>query len=1217
MNNEQLTMNNNPVIKSIIRKTHVIPFFFFIAFFVSVSGCRSPFEMPGHETVNEENALVRIYVGENNTWSRTIQPGRDAIEGYRLSFEPSTINSVDITNGVNFAEVDLAGGNWTITAKAYRLGGTIGNYDDEIASGFVTADFSGGVLEGTTLTIVLHPSSGGEGTLCYSIDFDSAVSGYMKLWEINGFSPVNAFGTGGELTLSGSIDEQDFTLAAGRYITEIKLINGSGNIAFLRDVVEIWKDTVTDLVFTPSVFVESGSLLANSEAKLSEIDTKVNGIAIGAGTGSGTGEDDPRIYIFRTANPGTVSFTLVFEITSLYAAVSWANNTGGLPNGEYTTGALPTDFSVNNILWVKAVSEDGSTTSYYKFEVLPPPPPSNGSFKDTDYSAGRIGGTISWDVPMNYVSSIYGYNIYYGSNEKNKLLPVPSYQIGNPLAENQVVTENTLLPTGAAYFLIYSRNATGEYPEFLAIPLIDLIAISAGGDFDVTGSNPSGVSWESPFLTITQSGTYYITGKTLETTDRIRVMGSGIIANIVITNVNINVGSIADAVALDTNAENDENVIVNLTIEGTNNLLSGDNRAGLRVPSNGSLAIDGNGSISATGGSNGAGIGGNNNESTGSITINKGTINATGSSSGTTGIGSRNDSYSTLQINGGTITATGTIGSGIGIGFSKGTINIEGGTVTVTGGTGGGIGTTNGGDGGFGINGDVINIKGGTVSVTGGSGGRGNNYNIAGGGGHGINSNILNIEGGTITVKGGNYGSGSSYSRDWGGYGINSGMISIKGSTISATGGGYGGNGINSDMISIESSIVTAIGAYREYVNSTGNAIGINGGTISIKSSIITAIYNDVGNGTNGYGINGNLAVQDNSVIFARSIRATLTEGDNIHNSIVFIGNDGIIYGNVTLGMDTTFAADQVLTVSSGKHLTIPGTVTLTNNGTIFFFDSGIITGNVSGNQPIHSNFVISNGSSYTYTGGVLTITGDGTYTINMRSGVSNITMERIVVNSGINTNIALSGVKIDRSSNDGISAFDMTGATVNLTLVGENILRSGNNRAGLQVPGGATLVITENSTGSLAAAGGSNAAGIGGGSGSAGGIISINGGIVTATGGSNAAGIGGGSGGAGGTINTIGGNAVVFASSIQPELPTGSNLGPAIVFNGNNGTLYGDFTLEQDVTFAAGRILTIPAEGGLTIPSGVTLTNNGTINNSGTITGRENITGSGSINDL
>jgi len=114
---------------------------------------------------------------------------------------------------------------------------------------------------------------------------------------------------------------------------------------------------------------------------------------------------------------------------------------------------------------------------------------------------------------------------------------------------------------------------------------------------------------------------------------------------------------------------------------------------------------------------------------------------------------------------------------------------------------------------------------------------------------------------------------------------------------------------------------------------------------------------------------------------------------------------------------------------------------------------------------------------------------------------------------------------------------------------------------------------------------------------------------------GNSGAGIGGGSRGTAGTIN-ISNSAVIFASSIQPTLTEGTNANNPIVFNGNDGTLYGNVTLAKNVTFAAERVLTIASGKSLTIPSAVTLTNNGTINNSGTITVKSGgvINGTGSV---
>ena len=179
----------------------------------------------------------------------------------------------------------------------------------------------------------------------------------------------------------------------------------------------------------------------------------------------------------------------------------------------------------------------------------------------------------------------------------------------------------------------------------------------------------------------------------------------------------------------------------------------------------------------------------------------------------------------------------------------------------------------------------------------------------------------------------------------------------------------------------------------------------------------------------------------------------------------------------------------------------------------------------------IPSDLTISGGTpgtDYTYTGGVLTIIQYGTYTIGMASGVTTTT-DHIVVSPGIMANITLNGVNIDVNGTSGACAFDMTGATVYLTLEGDNTLKSGTNRAGLQVPMGAMLTI--GGAGSLTAIGGYQGAGIGSGYSDKGGYITINSGTITATGGECGAGIGGGDGSGidyiiitGGTVYATGG---------------------------------------------------------------------------------------------
>jgi hypothetical protein len=176
-------------------------------------------------------------------------------------------------------------------------------------------------------------------------------------------------------------------------------------------------------------------------------------------------------------------------------------------------------------------------------------------------------------------------------------------------------------------------------------------------------------------------------------------------------------------------------------------------------------------------------------------------------------------------------------------------------------------------------------------------------------------------------------------------------------------------------------------------------------------------------------------------------------------------------------------------------------------------------------------------------------------YTI-LRSDFTGHSAYRIRVTggrAGQALDITLQDVNIDVSGVYDACAFDMTGSTVNLRIIGENKLLSGPGRAGLEAPSESTLYI--DGTGSLFAAGGNYAqgaygtyfgtgggaarnggAGIGGGSGRGGGDITIAGASVTAcgaeTGDASGAGIGGGYGGAGGYVTITGGVVRAYSSA-------------------------------------------------------------------------------------
>ena len=116
---------------------------------------------------------------------------------------------------------------------------------------------------------------------------------------------------------------------------------------------------------------------------------------------------------------------------------------------------------------------------------------------------------------------------------------------------------------------------------------------------------------------------------------------------------------------------------------------------------------------------------------------------------------------------------------------------------------------------------------------------------------------------------------------------------------------------------------------------------------------------------------------------------------------------------------------------------------------------------------------------------------------------------------------------------------------------------------------------------------------------------LTVDGGSLTATGSGNyGAGIqlqfGSGASGSGTPTVTVSNNAIVRASGNAGGIATNATAatpsGTGIVFDNGAGTVYGDVTLQEDITIGEGESLTIGDGASLTVPEGTTLTNNGTV---------------------
>ena len=223
-------------------------------------------------------------------------------------------------------------------------------------------------------------------------------------------------------------------------------------------------------------------------------------------------------------------------------------------------------------------------------------------------------------------------------------------------------------------------------------------------------------------------------------------------ANVTLENVNIDTGTRGGA-AITTSGEGN----VNIELNGTNTVQSGNTHAGVEKKGDGTLTItdeNKDGSLTATGGNYGAGIGGGYEGSGSNIAIEGGKVEAS-SVGGGAGIGGGSiGSGSGITVSGGEVTAQGGVG-GAGIGGGQGgsgsNITISDGKVTATGaGAGAGIG------GGYEGSGKGITIEGGEVTAQGDAGGAG-----IGGGISGTGSDVTISGDAQVKVQGGTTG------RDW------------------------------------------------------------------------------------------------------------------------------------------------------------------------------------------------------------------------------------------------------------------------------------------------------------------------------------------------------------------------------------------------------------------------------------------------------------------
>ena len=308
-----------------------------------------------------------------------------------------------------------------------------------------------------------------------------------------------------------------------------------------------------------------------------------------------------------------------------------------------------------------------------------------------------------------------------------------------------------------------------------------------------------------------------------------------------------------------------------------------------------------------------------------------------------------------------------------------------------------------------------------------------------------------------------------------------------------------------------------------------------------------------------------------------------------------------VVKGDVTIGSRVTVSGEVHLILADGASLTVNNGINVAESNSFSVYaqsdkeNMGALTVTCQEDAPIAGI-----GSEFGNSGGTITINGGSITATGGRNGAGIGGSQ-----DGSGGNIIIHGGTVKATGGGyaaGIGGSSGSGGTI--TINGGTVEAIGGTfAAGIgSGEGGSGGTITIHG-GTVTATGGDEAAGIGGGNGASYGNITISGGSVTATGGDEAAGIGGGfqAADSGSFATGTGGHALIVANGgISDKSQQGSWRG--IIFDGNDGKVYKNQTLQENFEIPSGKTLTVPENTTLTVKDGVTLTNSGTITNNGTI---------------
>lgn len=386
-------------------------------------------EQPAEDTTDQKVTSTKIGAGSTETQTLTAREG-SSIAGANASFPPGSFSSE--------TEISLAQGTDVGTS-------------DFLTKLSLTSD----AIANAAAAVSITASPGTVANQDFSLSLPMPVAAALSLQdETFGNLAIVFTGNGG---IAGIIGRAQIELVNGFAVIRTRQF-GTFQAVMMKNKSDAEKSVTIDAE-SPAVVVSQAPLMVTPGDLAYEV-------AVAA----------PETIFANTGS--AVSLCAVSPALPVGLTITAKNNSCAI-SGTPQQALAQTSFTVTG-----STAANISQNLVVKITVATAPPPAQVfdlpaalSFVDSDGDSGEVGGSLEITKAVNE-SLVVSYQIYYGDAARNVL-----GDANQPLATlaktgsnlNYAVAADTVIPVGAQYFLVFTRNATGQSPGSLSIAIIDRV----------------------------------------------------------------------------------------------------------------------------------------------------------------------------------------------------------------------------------------------------------------------------------------------------------------------------------------------------------------------------------------------------------------------------------------------------------------------------------------------------------------------------------------------------------------------------------------------------------------------------------------------------------------------------------------------------------------------------------------------------------------------